>query len=174
MTREVLNNLQEFKQAYQWKNQDKVSELIDSLEMHKTTLSRYQFSVLFEGQGEMTAPPWGSVYQNKDNLVMGDSTALYYTFLDRCGINIEIENQPLDQFGLMLWVLAALIEDGNQVAMVELLSTHLLPWSGRYLELLTNNADSPFYADLAKLASLLLNQMQSEIGLSIEPITLFK
>lgn len=170
----TLNDLESLANAYQWQNIETVSALITSLKQHRYSANKYNFSVLFEGQGEMIAPPWGSVYQNRENLVMGDSTAAYYEFLARVGIDFEIKNQPLDQFGLMMWALALLMEEGNQVAIVEFLAVHLLPWSDRYLELLQSNPESPFYADLAKLTELFLNQVKTEIGLTIEPIKLYK
>ncbi|OLQ90079.1 hypothetical protein BIY21_13970 [Vibrio ponticus] len=170
----TLNNLESLASAYQWQDLETVNHLIISLKQERYSANKYNFSVLFEGQGEMLAPPWGSVYQNRENLVMGDSTAAYYQFLDRAGIAFEINNQPLDHFGLMMWALALLIEEGNQVALVEFLSVHLLPWSGRYLELLQSNQESPFYADLAKLTELFLEQVKTEIGLTIEPIKLYK
>ncbi|GAB2664031.1 TorD/DmsD family molecular chaperone [Vibrio panuliri] len=170
----TLNSLESLAHAYQWQELESVNNLITSLEQHRYSATKYNFSLLFEGQGSLLAPPWGSVYQNRDNLVMGDSTAAYYQFLNRVGIDFEIKNQPLDHFGLMMWAMALLIEEGNQVALIEFLSVHLLPWSSRYLELLASNTDSQFYADLASLAALFLNQVKEEIGLNIEPIKLYK
>lgn len=46
----------------------------------------WQYSVLFEGQGEMFAPPWASVYLENDNLLMGESTVRYRAFLHRHGL----------------------------------------------------------------------------------------
>ena len=40
-----------------------------------------EFSRLFEGVGDMPAPPWGSVYLDKDRVVFGASTVEYRQFL---------------------------------------------------------------------------------------------
>jgi TorA maturation chaperone TorD len=48
----------------------------------------WQFSVLFEGQGEMPVPPWGSVWLERDNLLMGDTTAEYQAFLQSQGMTL--------------------------------------------------------------------------------------
>lgn len=170
----TLNNLAGLLDAYSWQQPLEVQTLIDSMDAQRDTANRYTFSVLFEGQGEMIAPPWGSVYLHKDNLIMGDSTAEYCQFLDRVGVSFDIQNQPLDQFGLMLWTLAILLEEGNDPAIVELLGKHMLIWSTRYLTLLSGNTVSPFYANLAKLTSLFLLQLQNEIGLHVPTVTLFK
>ncbi|WP_413110783.1 molecular chaperone TorD family protein [Thaumasiovibrio sp. DFM-14] len=161
-------------ESYQWAESERAEVLISEMEAQLASLNKYTHSRLFEGQGEMVAPPWGSVYLNKDNIVMGDSTAAYYCFLDRMGIDFQIHNQPLDQFGLMLFVLAHLMEEGDTAGTVEHLSIHLLPWCQRYLALLGQNEESPFYATLAQLTSLFIAQIQSEMSLVVDPVPLFK
>ena len=49
----------------------------------------WQFSVLFEGQGEMPVPPWGSVWLERDNLLMGNTTAEYRAFLQSQGMTFN-------------------------------------------------------------------------------------
>lgn len=126
----------------------------------------WQYSVLFEGQGEMYAPPWGSVYLESDNLLMGESTARYRAFLHQHGLAFNgARQEPEDQFGLMLLALAALLEREEEQAAQQLLETHLLPWGDRYLARLHDNPHSPFYAQLAAVARLLLQAMQRHYGL---------
>lgn len=170
----VLSNLFDLKEIYQWSDPESVVGIFQSLDELKNLVTRYEFSVLFEGQGEMVAPPWGSVYLNKDNLVMGDTTAQYQYFLSKHDIDIETGNEPVDQFGLMMWALAALIESGSTKAYVELLQVHLLPWAMRYLELLQGQQQSIFYAELAKLATLFLEDLKTELGIEVGFIRLFK
>ncbi|MEA9392116.1 molecular chaperone [Acerihabitans sp. TG2] len=126
----------------------------------------YQFSVLFEGQGEMSAPPWGSVYLDQKNLLMGDSLARYRTFLRQQGLSFSGQhNEPEDQFGLMLLALAWLLEQDNNGAAKVLLEQHLLPWSGRYLTLLAANTVSDFYARLARIADIWLQDLRQRYDL---------
>lgn len=137
--------------------------------------AEYQFSVLFEGQGEMPAPPWGAVYQNPENSLMDERYGEYTRFLKRNGIEIETVNvEPLDQFGLMLWALAALIEDDQLESAAMLMSDYLLPWAYRYLELLQANEVSPFYRELGVLAHQFLRQQQQQMNIFPKAVRLFK
>lgn len=107
---------------------------------------------LFTGIGEMAAPPWGSVYLDKESVVFGDSTIAFRDFLQQNGIEFEAKhNEPEDQFGLMVMVIASLIEEQRFEAVTELLSDHLLPWSGHYLALLQQAAPVGAYRNLAEL-----------------------
>ncbi|MFM0961219.1 molecular chaperone [Yersinia enterocolitica] len=142
----------------------------------------YQFSVLFEGQGEMFAPPWGSVYLDRKNLLMGDSLVRYREFLSHQGVAFNGKdngtygaknNEPEDQFGLMLLALAWLLEQGNQTAAIILLEQHLLPWSGRYLTLLQDNGVSDFYCRLAALTNWLLQDLQQRYALNPPALHLY-
>lgn len=126
----------------------------------------YAFSVLFEGQGKMEAPPWGSVYLDKDNLLMGNSAVSYRRFLQQHGLALASDiNEPEDQFGLMLLALAALLEAENTAAAHILLEQYLLPWGYRYLDLLKANRVSAFYARLARLTEIFLRDMQEKARL---------
>ncbi|WP_392562381.1 molecular chaperone TorD family protein [Orbus sturtevantii] len=135
----------------------------------------YQYSVLFEGQGTMPAPPWGSVYLDKENLLMGESTERYRVFLADHNIVIQTGlNEPEDQFGLMLMALALLIESEQFDAAKILLSEHLLTWAPRYLALLSQNDISPFYRALAASAESYLNQLVAQLQLHMPFYYLYK
>ncbi|MDX2320027.1 MAG: molecular chaperone [Moritella sp.] len=174
LAKDVYNDLTCLVDAYHWQDHAKAESLVQAMQLELGTATKYSFSVLFEGQGELIAPPWGSVYQTKDNLIMGDSTEAYCEFLHRVGIEMDIPNQPLDHFGLMMWTLASLTEEGDQVAMIELLSVHLLPWAYRYLELLSSTKESPFYVNLAGLTAEFLKNIQYDMGLELQPTKLYK
>lgn len=121
----------------------------------------WQFSVLFEGQGEMPAPPWGSVWLERDNLLMGETTAEYRAFLRSQGITFNSrQSEPEDQFGLMLLACSALLDAGKDAAVNQLLEVYLLPWGYRYLERLQDNTVSPFYARLAAVTTRYLQDTQ--------------
>lgn len=135
----------------------------------------YQFSVLFEGQGKMIAPPWGSVYQDHEQVLFGESTFNYQNFLQQNEIQLNSSlNEPVDQIGLMLIALSFLLEKNNLNAVKQLLTQYLLPWSDRYIQLVQSCQISAFYADLAAILELYLNKLQIELGVTsvIKP-TLF-
>ncbi|WP_054177545.1 TorD/DmsD family molecular chaperone [Trabulsiella odontotermitis] len=173
-TRELLQCLPTLPSLYSWNDPERIAALCEQWPQPDDEALIWQFSTLFEGQGEMVAPPWGSVYLERDNLLMGESTALYRAFLRRHGIAFDgKDNEPEDQFGLMLLAWSALLERGNPNAAATLLEVHLLPWAHRYLELLKRNEISPFYARLARVATLFLNDIQQRKALRPETRRLF-
>lgn len=160
--------------VFPWHEEAQVKHLLDELIQTRESATDYTFSVLFEGQGEMVAPPWGSVYQEKENIVMGESTGRWDLFVKTYGMELTDKIEPNDQYGLMLWAMAALLEDGQEEAVVTLLEQHLLPWAYRYLELLSTNQESAFYAALAQLNTLFLQQLEQQMALSPNVVQLYK
>ena len=111
----------------------------------------------------MPVPPWGSVWLERDNLLMGDTTAEYQAFLQSQGMTFNSrQNEPEDQFGLMLLACCALLDAGKDAAVNQLLEVYLLPWGFRYLERLQSNAVSPFYARLAVVTTRYLQEVQQQ------------
>lgn len=109
-----------------------------------------EFSRLFEGVGDMPAPPWGSVYLDKDRVVFGASTVEYRQFLELNQIELDTGlREPEDQFGLMLFAHAYLLENNNIDSARELLGSHLLTWSPVYLEKLNTASELSFYKKLS-------------------------
>lgn len=153
--------------------QDKVQQLKAALP--EADEAEYQFSVLFEGQGEMAAPPWGAVYQNPENSLMDIRYGEYTQFLKSAGVELETsQHEPLDQFGLMLWALAALFEDDELELAQTLLGEYLLPWAYRYLELVIDAQVGTFYPLLAGIAEVFLQQLQTQLQIEPKKIRLFK
>ncbi|MGR5129320.1 TorD/DmsD family molecular chaperone [Photobacterium swingsii] len=130
------------------------------------------FFLLFEGGETMVAPPWGSVYLDKEQVVFGDSTVRLRQFL-RVN-NIELDTgmrEPEDQFGLMLFAVSQLIEQSQDQQLVEaLLTDHLLPWCLRYLELVEKHAATNTYQHLAALVKEWCLSVQD--GWQLTPLSL--
>lgn len=167
----LIPQIESLSELFDWHDKAKIAQICQSIRLPQEDELIWQFSVLFEGQGEMVAPPWGSVYLDKDNLLMGDSTVAYRHFLAQNGITFITDVcQPEDQFGLMLLAAAQLLEQEKNQAVKTLLEQHLMPWSYRYLECLANNTVSPFYAALANITTLFLQDLQRQYDL--KPATL--
>ncbi|MGP8305223.1 molecular chaperone TorD family protein [Vibrio sp. YIC-376] len=165
---QIRDTLKQLPDLLNWPDKDKISQQIASLPELEIDELEYQYSVLFEGQGEMPCPPWGSVYLDKDNIVFGESTTYYRAFLRQHGLEIKGDyREPEDQFGLMLLALSQLLESENSEAGMELITEHLMPWGERYLELLANNNLSEYYALLAKVTKELFDVLQSEFQYSV-------
>ncbi|MFV0333940.1 MAG: Tat proofreading chaperone DmsD [Tropicimonas sp.] len=121
---------------------------------------------LFIGPGHFVAPPWGSVYLDKDNVLFGDSLWELRAFLERRGIALESGlNEPEDHIGLLLQLASDLAGRGDDAALRELLAEHLLPWSTRYLDLLATEGGHPFYTGLADLTALTLRALADRMDL---------
>ncbi|MTH46594.1 TorD/DmsD family molecular chaperone [Intestinirhabdus alba] len=151
---------------YPWRDRERIEALCASWPQPDDETLVWQFSVLFEGQGKMPVPPWGSVWLERDNLMMGETTADYRAFLRAQGITFDArESEPEDQFGLMLLAYCTLLETEKSAAASRLLEAHLLPWGFGYLELLQRCDVSPFYARLAAVTTCYLQEIQQQQGL---------
>lgn len=136
---------------------------------------------LFVGLGMPESMPWGSVYLHEDNLLLQESTYLLESFLRRHGLIFQLkERQPVDHIGLCLSALVHLLrryritaDPGDQRAIVEFLSIHLLPWGGRFCSLLIAHAKTPFYQDLGRVTRQLLLTLQREYQVSVEQKKLY-
>ncbi|WP_279142430.1 molecular chaperone [Photobacterium phosphoreum] len=126
------------------------------------------FQQLFEGMDVMSAPPWGSVYLDREHVVFGDSLLRYREFLVQHQMALDTGmREPEDQFGLMLLALVNLIEQHHDHAAARvLLEQHLLPWCYRYLELVSKNAQTQTYQYLAITTQQWLRYVQQELALT--------
>lgn len=173
---ELSPALNEIEQLFTWRDPELIIDQRDIILNNMTDSELpYQYSVLFEGQGCMPAPPWGSVYLDKENLLMGESAERYRLFLQQHNIVMQTGmNEPEDQFGLMLMALALLVESEQFVTAKTLLSDHIMPWAPRYLSLLAQNEISPFYRALATIAEHYLSQITEQLQLTIPFYYLYK
>lgn len=146
-------------------------QLIQAMENDSDDTLNNDFFLLFEGGEIMHAPPWGSVYLDKEQVIFGDSLLSYRRFLKQQGIELNTGmREPEDQFGLMLFAISQLIESDSDISVIkQLLAEHLLVWCYRYLELLESNARSQSYKVLAQLAKQWCEVVQH--GLEIQAKT---
>lgn len=168
--------LAELPTLYQWDDMAEIKALSTSLSQQQIDTLDYDFSILFEGQGTMPAPPWGSVYLEHDNTVMGGSTARYRQFLMAHGLVTETGvREPEDQFGLILMAISALAEQEQDESINHLLEQHLLPWAYRYLQLVQETpTEQPFYPQLARVTERYLRAIQQHHHLTPEQMELFR
>lgn len=134
------------------------------------------FFLLFEGGEVMSAPPWGSVYTDKEEVIFGDSTVAYRQFLREHGIELDTGmREPEDQIGLMLFAVSQLIEQQKDIEVVKtLLSEHLLTWCYRYFELVQKHATTNSYKQLAGLVSLWCEVVQDLLDITPNSVKLYR
>ncbi|MCL6745858.1 MULTISPECIES: Tat proofreading chaperone DmsD [Kosakonia] len=130
---------------------------------------------LLIGPWALPAPPWGSVWLDKESVLFGDSTLALRQWMRDSNIAFNSgQNEPEDHFGTLLLMAAWLAEQGNHDACDQLLAWHLLPWSGRFLGEFCDNARHPFFNALGQLARLTLAQWQSQLLIPVAQKPLFR
>ena len=125
---------------------------------------------LFIGPWALPAPPWGSVWLDKESVLFGDSTLALREWMRANGIGLsEQRAEPEDHFGTLL-LAAWLCESGQD----ELLAWHLLPWSGRFLSVFIAGAGNPFYQALGQLAQETLARWQARLPCAVADKPLYR
>ncbi|WP_441257868.1 molecular chaperone TorD family protein [Vibrio sp. Vf1514] len=134
--------------------------VMDAFGYSEVDLLQAEHDRLFAGLGDMPAPPWGSVYLDKEAVLFGESTVMYRQFLRECGVALSSQqNEPEDQIGLMLMVAAMLLENDQHAQFKALLGEHLMPWFGYYMAEFKRTVESPAYALLAEQTQELLHSV---------------
>ena len=127
----------------------------------------WEYRRLFVGPAPKPAPPWGSVYTDRECVVFGESTLALRAWMRAQGIARLVDDKtPEDHIGLML-VLMSWIARNQPADLDDYLRLHLLPWSSHFLDELAEAAKQPFYEGLARLAKASLEGIQSERALDV-------
>lgn len=123
---------------------------------------------LFVGPGPKSAPPWGSVYTDKDQVFYGESTLELRTWLRLNSIEISAgqSEEPEDHIGTMLELMAWLAQNKPEL-LNEFLSVHFLPWASHVLEIVEHESKHPFYQGLAVVTRLSLTGIQNALDLEV-------
>ncbi|EKR7358299.1 Tat proofreading chaperone DmsD [Salmonella enterica] len=121
------------------------------------------------------APPWGSVWLDRESVLFGDSTLALRQWMRENGIQFEMQqNEPEDHFGSLLLLAAWLAENDRHHECEQLLAWHLFPWSSRFLDVFIDHAGHPFYQALGQLARLTLAQWQAQLIIPVAVKPLFR
>lgn len=130
---------------------------------------------LFIGPYALPAPPWGSVWLDRENVLFGESTLALRGWMQKNGIAHNSEmNEPEDQFGTLLMLAAWLSSEGREQALDELLAWHVFPWSERFLTQFIDGAQHPFWQALGELAQLTLATWRSLVTLPVAEHKLYR
>lgn len=112
----------------------------------------WEYRRLFVGPAPKPAPPWGSVYTDRECVVFGEGTLELRAWMRAHGVRRTTdERTPEDHIGLMLALMSYLARNQPD-DLDEFLQIHLLTWSSHFLDQLVEAADHPFYEGLARLA----------------------
>lgn len=127
----------------------------------------WEYRRLFIGPAAKPAPPWGSVYTDRECVVFGATTLELRAWMREHGVaRTADEKTPEDHIGLMLALMAWLAQ--NQPAdLNEFLGLHFLTWAGHFLDELADAAEHPFYEGLARLTRASLDGVQKTLELEV-------
>lgn len=126
-----------------------------------------EFRRLFVGPARKAAPPWGSVYTDRDCVMHGASTLSLRQWMRGHGISIALDDgAPEDHVGLMLLLMAWLARSRPEL-LPEYLEWHLLPWVPHFLGVVQVTTVHPFFQGLAQLTAATLAGIQDELVLDV-------
>ena len=127
-----------------------------------------EYRRLFIGPAPKPAPPWGSVYTDRERVVFGMSTLALRAWMRENGVaRTDGERTPEDHIGLMLELMAWLAREQPE-SLGDYLRLHLLTWSTHFLDQLACAARQPFYEGLALITRDSLEGIRQELGLQVD------
>lgn len=129
----------------------------------------WEYRMLFVGPDKKAAPPWGSVYTDKDMVTFGASTMQLRDFLRLNGVHVArmASDEPEDHVGTMLELMAWICANKPEL-LEEYLQEHFLTWASHFLEQAEHAAEQPFYRGLAGLTRVSLEAIQEKLGLQVD------
>lgn len=123
---------------------------------------KVDYAALFVGPFNLGAPPYSSVYLDKSNQVMGDSTLQVKTFYEEAGLQLDQQELP-DHIAIELEFMSYLMnmeihsvdksEDENHEKFMGMRShfflSYLYPWIPELCQRIAENAETEFYRELS-------------------------
>lgn len=123
---------------------------------------------LFLGPTLKAAPPWGSVYTDRECVIFGNATLDLRKWMRQAGIQkIGLDGEPEDHIGLLLMMLSWIAQNKPELV-DEFLEQHVLTWSSHFFDGVADVTTHPFFEGLANISRLSLEGIQKERGLSPE------
>lgn len=127
----------------------------------------HEYRRLFVGPAHKAAPPWGSVYTDRECVMFGESTLELRRWMREHGLVApEGTRTPEDHIGLLLGLMAQLAAEMPS-ALDDFLVHHLLTWSHHFLTLMTQEAQHLFYQGLAQLTDASLEGIRASRGIQV-------
>ncbi|GAB4547678.1 MAG: molecular chaperone TorD family protein [Thermodesulfovibrionia bacterium] len=147
------------------------SELLNSPIVNSILID---YSRLFIGPFKLVAPPYGSVYLDKEGLLMGDSTIEAVRLYREAGVEMDRDTHKdmpdhisveLEFMYYLIFKEIESIERGDRESAKryenlrkDFLKRHLCAWAFKFLNSLKNGAETTFYKNLALCTETFLKQ----------------
>jgi TorA maturation chaperone TorD len=147
-------------------------KMIDTLTKYSDEDLSVEYAKLFVGPFELKAPPYGSVYLDKEKRVMGDSTMEVIKAYQEQGLSIDDEFKEVpDHISAELEFMYYLVhkevealEKGDKKRALNWIepqeaffSTFLKPWVPPFCEKIKEGTDNEFYTALADCVSTFID-----------------
>lgn len=160
---------------------DYAEEMIKLLQSYSDEELLVDYSRLFVGPAELLAPPYGSVYLEKERRLMGDSTIAAIDFYKSRGLVIDADFKEVpDHIAVELEFMYYLvfkeieaIEATNMEAAAAALQSQetfmnsfLRPWADKFANKMTEGAETGFYKALAGCLSAFVYKTDVQDSLS--------
>ena len=127
----------------------------------------HEYRRLFVGPAHKAAPPWGSVYTDRECIMFGESTLELRRWMREHGLVApEGTRTPEDHIGLLLGLMAQLAAEMPDT-LDDFLAQHLLTWSHHFLTLMAQEAQHPFYQGLAQLTDASLEGIRASRSIQV-------
>lgn len=127
----------------------------------------WEYRRLFVGPAPKAAPPWGSVYTDRECVTFGETTLALRAWLRSTGIQINDEkDEPEDHIGLMFELMAWIARERPEL-LEEYLRDHLLTWAPHFLDIVHEQAQHPFFKGLALLSRSSLVGIQNHFQIAV-------
>ncbi|NLL18212.1 MAG: molecular chaperone [Clostridia bacterium] len=157
----LLVNLEDWIQLVFPKGTADVSVMRRELEQQAGDVTELvvDYARLFIGPFNVLAPPYGSVYLEKEGQVMGDSTVAVSRFYQEVGLKLDPEQKDLpDHIAVELEFLYYLIFRRRDREYQQFLELYLAPWIDPFCDAMESGARTEFYRSLAKVTRGFLSQ----------------
>ncbi len=106
------------------------------------------------GIDDVIAPPWGSVYLDKENLLFTEHTLFVRRYYEHYGFELKKKHhEPDDHLGLELEFVSRLLEENKMVAAREFVETYMHPWVDAWMQKVQAHAQTDYYRSLACLVA---------------------
>ena len=146
-----------------------VNQVLNSFKFTNQDTLQDEHDRLFTIQDDMPAPPWSSMYLDRESILFGHSHKKYCEFIEHCGLGLrEDVTDPEDHIGLMLIILGMLIEDEQEQHVKEMLGDYLVTWSGYYFSNLKKCSAGSVYSELADQVKRLLELLCTSYSAQVQ------
>ncbi len=157
------------------KRMHKAAETFDEEQM------KVDYAALFVGPFELLAAPYGSVFLEKNNRIMGDSTMAVLNIYKEAGLKVDIQEPP-DHIAIELEFMqylycqeAEAVQDRNREKEIRMASlrvhfqtTYLVPWVHLFCQSIKYGTNNVFYVNLAECLEVFIAELSGHDSIPLQ------